>query len=110
MITAGKLRHRIALEYVTQTADAQTNEPVETWTPWGGAWASVEPVSGNEQFSSMQIQSGVTHAITMRYVPGLTSQWRIGFNGRIFHIMQPPLNTEERDRKMVLMCKEMTDA
>jgi len=109
-ISAGKLRHRITMEQLTQSADSQTNEPVETWTPRETVWASIEPVSGNERYSSMQIQSDITHMVTIRAISGLTGQWRVRHEGRVFHIAEPPINVDERGKKMLLLCKERADS
>lgn len=108
-IAAGKLRHRVTFEECTESADAVTNEPVETWKAFGTYWASVEPVRGNERFASMQIQSDVTHLITIRTGPPVTAKWRARHDGRLFYVEQPPIDVDERDRKTLLMCKERTE-
>lgn len=109
-IAAGKLRHRVTLERCTETADAVTNEATETWSPYETVWASVEPVSGSERFISMQIQSGVTHAITIRTGPPVTAKWRALHDERVFYVEQPPIDIEERGRKTILMCRERTES
>ena len=108
-IAAGKLPHRVTVQQLTQTTKESTGDQTETWIPRESVWAAIEPIAGNERFASAQIQGDVTHMITIRPIDDLKSSWRITHEGRTFHIAQPPINIEERGRKMVLMCKEMTD-
>lgn len=109
-IAAGKLRQRVTLEECTESADAVTNEPVETWKAFGTYWAAVEPVRGNERFASLQIQSSVTHAITIRTGPPVTAKWRARHDGRLMYVQEPPIDVDERGRKTILMCQERTEA
>lgn len=108
-ISAGKLNKRVTLMPLTQTTKETTGDQVETWTPRETVWASIEPVAGNERFSSMQLQADVTHAVTIRAVGDVKSTWRLSYQGRIFQLTGPPIDFEERGRKMLLTCKEMTD-
>jgi SPP1 family predicted phage head-tail adaptor len=108
-IAAGKLPHRVTVQQLTQTTKATTGDQTETWTPRETVWAAIEPVAGNERFASAQIQGDVTHMITIRPIADIKSSWRLTHEGRTFHITQPPIDIMERGRKMVLMCKEMTD-
>lgn len=109
-IAAGKLRHRITLEQLTQSADPQSNEPIETWTQRETVWASIEPISANERYASMQIQGEVTHTVVIRAISGLTGQWRVRHEGRVFHLVEPPIDVDERGKKMILLCKERADS
>lgn len=108
-ISAGNLRHRVTLEECTESADEVTNEPVEAWRAFSVVWASVEPVRGNERFASMQIQSAVTHAVTIRSGPPVAAKWRIRHGGRVLYVQDPPIDIDERGRKTVLMCQERTE-
>ena len=108
MIASGKLRKYITLERMTYTQDATTNEPVEDWKVWGSVWANIDPIAGDEQFASQQVQGKATHTVTIRYIEGMTGQWRARYAGRIFQV-ETPLNVEERNRELKLLCIERTD-
>lgn len=110
-ISAGKLRHRVTLEYATETRNARTNELEETWQQHAVVWGSVEPIAGNERFSSMQIQGDITHLVTVRSANMTTAKakWRVKHDGRTLYLEGPPVDIEERGRKTILMCRERAD-
>ena len=99
-----KFRHRLTLQSKTVTRNAY-GEEVITWTNEKTVWGSIEPLSGREYFQAQQVQSKVTHKVSIRYYTGLRTDWRILFGSRIFDIVSA-LNIEERNREMVLYCTE----
>jgi len=101
---SGKLRHRVTIQKKSVARDAYGSETV-TWLEEAVVWASVEPIAGREYFMSQQMQSDVTHRIIIRYYAGVIPSYRIKFGTRIFDIMSV-INTEERNREMVLMARE----
>ena len=103
---AGKLRHRVIVERFTESQDATTGEPAETWSPAGAVWALVEPLAGQELFEAKRIQPEVTHRVTIRYGSDVTTRDRLVWDGRTFGILSA-LNIEERRREVQLSCKEL---
>ena len=69
---AGKLRHRVVVETNTRTQDAQ-GQPVASWATAATVWASIEPLSGAERLQGAEVESTVTHRITMRYLENSTA-------------------------------------
>ncbi len=102
----GDLRHRIVIQNKIVSRDSMGAEVI-TWEGWMSAWASIQPLSGREYFQAQQMQSVVDHKITMRYQPGIQSEMRINWNNRNFDILSI-INTEERNKELVLMVKEFT--
>lgn len=106
----GQLRHRIFIELLASTGD-DYGASVSTWTSNISAWASINPVRGNEYFSAMQSQAAVTHKITMRYrtLAGTTcigpGYCRIKFGSRTFDI-RSVINPGERNVSLEMMCSE----
>jgi SPP1 family predicted phage head-tail adaptor len=94
----------------------QTNTPAQdssgSWADsWaddtnGSMWAAVEPLSGRELFLAQQVNSDVTHKITMRYKSGLSPQKRIRFAQRFFNIITV-MNIGEIGYQMQVMAKEI---
>mgnify|MGYP001579842145 CR=1 FL=1 len=82
-----------------------TGAEVENWVTIARCWMSIEPLRGQEFFAAQQINATATHRVGLRYRPGLTAKHRLMFEGRIFHV-GPPLNPEERNRELELMCTE----
>ena len=102
---SGRLRHRIDLETnvgTTNTFGAIT----DTWSLWTTLWASVEPLSGRELLQAQQMQADITHRVRFRYVSGVTAKMRVAYGSRYFNILSV-INDQERNREIVLMCKEL---
>lgn len=102
---AGTLRHRLTLKTVTTSKDS-FGGTIEAEATFATVWGAVEPLAGRELMVAQQMQSEVTHKITIRYLAGLTSEMHLYFGTREFQILSV-LNSQERDIEMVLMCKEL---
>lgn len=101
---AGWLRHRITLQTKSTTQDTYGAEQ-DVWTDEATVWASVEPLRGQEYFSSKQMQAEETTRIRIRYRSGITPAWRVIFGDRIFNI-KSIINPQERNIFLELMCEE----
>lgn len=101
---AGRLRHEITIQEPTATQNAVGEETL-SWSDYATVRASVEPMSGREYWNSKQVQSEITHEIRIRYYPGVTSEMRVSWGNRVFEI-ESVINVNERNREMILMCKE----
>lgn len=102
----GNLRHRVSLQQKTITEDALKQQS-ETWMNIATVWAVIEPLSGREYFAAKQINAEISVRITLRYLPGVTTEVRAVFGGRIFEVLSV-VNPEERCESLILMCKEVT--
>ena len=102
---SGAYRHRITIQSVTETADS-FGAMTETWGTFAQVWASIEPLSGRELLQAQQIQADVTHRVRFRFLAGVTAKMRGLYGTRYFNILSI-INTDERDREIVLMCKEL---
>lgn len=103
---AGKLRHRITLQARASGQDA-SGQQLDTWSDVHPCWSEIRPLSGREHAAAAAINAEVTHAIEMRYAPGITPALRIVFGSRIFAIASV-LDVEERHHELVLICTEGT--
>jgi SPP1 family predicted phage head-tail adaptor len=104
MLRAGLLRHKIEIQNKVVTRDSMGGEVV-TWVAFAHAWASIEPLSGREYFAARQIQASITHKMKMRYQSGIMPYHQIGWGERFFNI-DAVMNTEERNKELVLFCTE----
>ena len=103
-MNAGSLRHRFVIK-TAQEIENTFGEIVETPLTFATVWASIEPLSGRELFQAQQVQAEVTHRVRMRYLAGVTAKMTGLFGTREFQILSV-INPEERNRELVLMCKE----
>jgi len=102
---AGDLRHRITLQQKTETRDS-FGAVIETWNDVATLYASIEPLRGKEFFDAQQVNAEVTIRIRIRYRSGVTPNMRVLFGTRTFDI-QSVINVDERNREMILMCREV---
>ena len=106
-LMAGKLRHRVAIQSLSETLDSY-GEPTSGWSTDETVWASIDSISGRE----VEIGEGqagiITHQISMRYSANATVKKRLLFGSRIFGIVSV-LNHEERNEYLQLGCKEETN-
>ncbi len=101
----GALRHKIEIQAFIITEDELGNQ-TEEWAKVAEAWAAVEPVSGKEYWAAAAAQAEATIKVTMR-APGVEvgPSNRIIFDGRTLEV-ESVINVEERNRELVLMCRE----
>jgi SPP1 family predicted phage head-tail adaptor len=103
-VRIGRLRHRIAIERVTETRDTD-GSVIETWSTYATVQASIDPISGREYFAAQSVQADLTHRIVMRYLSGIVPKMRVKYGSRIFDILSV-INVSERNRELQLMCRE----
>jgi SPP1 family predicted phage head-tail adaptor len=103
---AGRLRHRVTIEHKVKTYN-EFNEEIEEWKPFATVMAGVEPLRGREYLAAQQMQAVVDHRVVMRWRNGVLPTMRINFKGRIFEIVGPPINPDEKNRELHLMCREL---
>ena len=102
---AGLLRNRITIQTNAQTVDS-FGDLIAGWTDlYAGVPATVTPQSGKEGSTNDETTSEVTHKITLRYLPNITTKHRVYYDSRSMDI-QSVINTQERSRTLVLMCVE----
>jgi len=100
----GSLRHYVEIHALTIIEDDIGNQ-TEEWAKVAEVWAAVEPLQGDEKLAAAYIQAETTHKVTIRYLAGITPANRLLFDGRTLEI-ESVRNLEERNRELVLMCKE----
>ncbi len=105
-VNAGELRHRLAIQSKTNSVTAHGSF-TENWSTDDTVYGAVLPLTGKEFFADDSVESNVSHRIVIRYYSGLTASQRFLWGSRAFNIVAV-LNTEERNRKMLVMCLEVT--
>ena len=105
----GLLRHRVQiLSHAPQVDDFGAPIPLSSMS-WGvltTVWASIDPVSGREYFSSQQVQSEVTSKIHIRWLEGVKPDMRVKHGNTVYAIIS--VLPDNRRKEMVLMCKELS--
>lgn len=81
------MNKRVAIQAVTFTEDGQGGF-TEEWATVLTVWASIETLKAYEKFQAMQMQSPVTHKLTMRYNSTITSAHRLIYDIYIYEIKE----------------------
>ena len=105
---AGRLRHTVEIQRATEAADA-TGQMIKTWSTIATRKAEIIPLSGDEYMDAQQIQSKVTHRVTMRYYDGLTSVDRLYWAAEEVTLnVEGTHQTGQRKTMLELLCVEET--
>lgn len=103
---SGKLNRRIVIEQVSEARDA-IGGTSETWTTFATVWAEFMYQAGREFFAAKQINAALDEIIRIRYLAGITAKMRVRYGTRIFTIVAPPIDVNEKHEEIKLMCEEL---
>lgn len=89
-ITATRLRQRLTLQQEVKTADGAGGY-ARSWQDIADLWAEISPLNyragiGSEKLAAGQIQSEISHKVTLRYRAGISASMRLVFENRAFNI------------------------
>lgn len=77
MLYAGKLRHRIVIQFPNGTQSPQSGGYSDAWADLGKVWAAIEPVSAREFVASQSENAKITTRIVIRYRDDINASMRI---------------------------------
>lgn len=69
-------------------------------------WASVKPMNGREYEEAQKLRAETTYNIRLRYAPGIRSDFKILFCGRLLNI-ESVLNLDSRNREIRIVASEV---
>lgn len=94
----------IKIQRRSGSSDGQGGQ-TETWADIASVWAWIRPVKGYERFQAAQVQTPITHKITIHYRSDVTTATRIKFGTRIFNIKEV-LNPDEANYFLEIIALE----
>lgn len=107
-MTIGRMRQRVQIQSAVETVDTFGERDLR-WTPItnGDIWAAVEPMGGGERNGPGQTIADATHRVTVRWRDefNVTSKMRVVYGSRNLNVLYKE-NIDERDRMLVMQCKE----
>lgn len=104
-LEAGKLRDRVNIQRRDNVRDSVTGATSVVWiNQWEKIPAKIEDLSQRDLIAAQAMQSQVSARITIRYLPGLTSQHRIvDLDGNIYTIEGPPIRDKDSRRETMTL-------
>ncbi|MEK4603087.1 phage head closure protein [Bacillus sp. FSL L8-0099] len=107
-LNTGDCRNRIIIEQSVEIKD-ELNQPIATdWQEVKKAWAMIKTVKGSEYIEASASQSTRIYRFVIPYTAGVTELMRINMKGRIFDIIEPPMNDDEMHQTLTIIAKEHT--
>ncbi|MGG0725894.1 phage head closure protein [Bacillus mycoides] len=105
-LNTGDFRNRIIIEQPIVIKD-ELNQVIETsWQELKKAWAMVKTVKGSEYIEASASQATRVYRFVIPYTSGITEEMRINMKGRIFDIIEPPMNDDEMNQTLTIIAKE----
>ncbi|MGG1136432.1 MULTISPECIES: phage head closure protein [Bacillus cereus group] len=105
-LNTGDFRSRIIIEQPIVIKD-ELNQVIETsWQELKKAWAMVKTVKGSEYIEASASQATRVYRFVIPYTSGITEEMRINMKGRIFDIIEPPMNDDEMNQTLTIIAKE----
>ena len=96
---------RITLEYPVKTPDGAGGFTA-TWAVAATVWAVINEFQSDEMVMAMQTTGALIHKIRIRHRTDVRSNWRIGYNGKYWSILGPPIDFMNQHRFLDLKAKE----
>jgi SPP1 family predicted phage head-tail adaptor len=102
---SGSFRHRITF-LKPETFEDEIGQEETEWVEFKKAWAMIKTVKGSEYVAAGAERATITYRFIIRYTKGITSDMRISYQGRIFDIIEPPINDDELNKTLTILAKE----
>jgi len=108
-INAGKYRHIVTFQRLKETQNSYGETSANDENNWEDAFTvrvGIFPISGREALTEEVRKGEISHRIHLRYREGIDNTMRIKFGERRFEIISPPINSNELNHEIHLICKE----
>ncbi|ANN30765.1 head-tail adaptor protein [Bacillus thuringiensis serovar coreanensis] len=107
-LNTGDFRNRIIIEQPVVIKD-ELNQVIETsWQELKKAWSMIKTMKGSEYIEASASQSTRIYRFVIPYTTDITELMRIKMKGRIFDIIEPPMNDDEMYQTLTIIAKEHT--
>ena len=90
-----------------QESQNEYGETSSNWVDFKKVKAGIYPISAKELLMTDSVINEITHKVMFRYIKGITAEQRIVFGNRTFNIVAPPINYQEANKEIVVLCKEV---
>lgn len=101
----GSFRHRITF-YSFEIIEDELGQQLERQIEHSKAWAAIKTVKGSEYLNAGTVRGELIYRFIIPYVPGITNDMKLSYNGRLFDIIEPPINDDELNKTLTIIAKE----
>jgi head-tail adaptor len=111
VVDAGELRHPIQINAPTAVVEADGASVMpRSWNLVRTTMAAIYTAGGRETSQASQLVSEVSHTVKVRWTPDvLKAGYQVAFGSRAFTVLYIE-NVLERNRVLLLYCKEVDGA
>jgi SPP1 family predicted phage head-tail adaptor len=102
---AGQLRNRVTIQKPVASTNSY-GEAVPSWSDFCDVWAEIVVVAGTERFDNQRVAEDITHRVTIRWVDGINSSYRLKRDSRIYNIVSIDEQLDRPKSYLVLGCRE----
>ncbi|MDF2608926.1 MAG: phage head-tail adaptor [Lachnospiraceae bacterium] len=103
MINPGKYRYKIEF-LVHSSGQDDYGEPIDEWNVLKTAWASKNPILGNEFYTALTTDSKVEIKFNSRYISGITNEMRIKHGTEVYEILSA-IDVNSLHQELLCYCK-----
>jgi len=102
-----RFRHRISF-FNTDGGKDELGQQVEREEPEliKTVWADIKTMKGTEFFAAASVQAERTYRFIIRFTGEIRHHMYIDYKGRIFDIIEPPINDDELNKTLTIIAKE----
>lgn len=110
---AGGLRHRVQIiRHNPNPPQNETGETIEQDAAGQYRWAKIETpttTTGYEKYRAVEVIEDVSHIVTIRYTPEISTADQLRYRGRTLDIASM-IDPDELHIDLILFCKEIVEA
>ena len=89
------------------TGQDEYGDPLDTWEDFKTAWASKEPILGNEFFAALTTDNKVEVKFNCRYISDVTNAMRIQHGAEVYEILSA-IDVKSLHRELLCYCRLVT--
>jgi SPP1 family predicted phage head-tail adaptor len=106
MIKAGDLNTKITFQSATYSYNG-TNQKIPLWADAATVDASMETTGGKKFYAAQKANSETTAVFTIRFNRWVNERQRIKLGNRIFQILPPINDVNNRHEELIISAKEV---
>lgn len=105
-LNTGDFRNKIIIEQPVTIKDDLGQVIEIDWKELKKAWAMIKTLKGSEYIAASSSQVTLIYRFIIPYTLGITEGMRINLKGRIFDIIEPPINDNEENKTLTIIAME----